>query len=123
MNDEKSTKLDRMIEAALTSQDSEILKETGELGYFALGLKQFSGKLGWVTWLITTLQILMFLIAIWCGINFFNAGDVLAAVKWGISGAVLALMALQMKLSLVPQMQADRVIREIKRLQLMIAAR
>ena len=123
MTDPHESKLDRMIADALTGQDRELLKETQELGYFALGLSQFRGRLGWVTWVIMVLQGVMFLAAVWCGIRFFGAVEVLGALKWGLSCAVLVLTALQLKLSLAPQMQADRVIREVKRLELLIASR
>jgi hypothetical protein len=55
-------------------------------------------------------------------VQFFGASDLLLAVKYGISGAVLLLMSLIMKMSLWLQMQADRVIREVKRLQLLLAS-
>ena len=117
----KSRDLDQMIEEALSSQDRDMLAGTEELGWFALGLGQFSGKLGWVTWVIMIAQIGLFVGGAYCAVQFFAASDALMAVKWGVSGAVLILMAAQLKLSLMPQLQADRVIREIKRLQLMVA--
>lgn len=123
MSDNEMTKLDKMIEAALTGQDKEILTETRELGFFELGLSQFGGRLGWVTWVLMIVQSVMFIAAVWCGYHFYSAVDVLTAVKWGLTAAVLALMATQLKLSLTPQMQADRVLRELKRVELLIASR
>lgn len=114
--------LDTMIKEALSGEDRDILKGTEELGWFALGLKQFSGKLGWVTWVMVVVQTLMFLAGLYFGIKLLNATEVLPAVKNGFGSAVLLLMATQIKLSLMPQMQADRVIREVKRLQLLIAS-
>ena len=114
--------LDTMIKEALSGEDSDILKGTEELGWFALGLKQFSGKLGWVTWVMVVVQTLMFLAGLYFGIKLLNTTEVLPAVKNGFGSAVLLLMATQIKLSLMPQMQADRVIREVKRLQLLIAS-
>ena len=116
-------KLDAMIKEALEAGDRDIWAATEELGWFALGLKQFRGKLGWITWVIMVVQSVMFLAAVWCGVRFFGATDVLLAVKYGISGTVLALSGLSMKLSLMPQIQADRVIRELKRVELMLVAR
>ena len=115
------SKLDRLIEDALKGTDRDILNETEQLGFFELGLSQFSGKLGWVTWLLMIIQTAMFVAAVWCGVEFFSATDVLPALRWGLSAATLALMATQIKLSLTPQMQADRVIRELKRVELMLA--
>lgn len=114
-------KLDRLIEEALSDQDKEILSETRELGWFALGASQFSGKLGWVVWVIMTMQIILFLAAVWAGWNFFAATEVLTALKWGLPAATLAIIATIMKTSLMPQMQADRILRELKRVELMIA--
>ncbi len=116
-------KLDQMIEEALEAEDREIFARTEELGWFTLGLGLFRGKLGWVNWVVMIVQSAMFLAAVWCGVRFFGATDVLVALKYGISGGVLMLAALAMKLSLMPQIQADRVIREVKRVELMLARR
>lgn len=116
-------KLDKLIEQALSDEDRRILEDTRELGFFELGLSQFRGKLGWVTWAITILQTVMFLVSVWFAIRFFAAEDVLMALKWGLPAAVLMLGGFVLKLSLMPQMQADRVLRELKRVELMLAAR
>lgn len=115
------SKLDKMIEDALKGKDSDILSETEELGFIELGLSQFKGKLGWVTWLLMIVQTIMFAIAIWCAVRFFGSPEVLPALKWGLSATTLLVLATQIKLSLTPQMQADRVIREVKRVELMLA--
>ena len=117
------TKLDDLIQEALEDQDKTVLDETKELGYFALGLSQFSGKLGWVTWVIMVVQAALFLVGVYCFVQFFNATEVLSAVKWGISASVLVIVATSLKMSLMPQMQADRVIREVKRLELLLLSR
>ena len=115
------TKLDDLIEEALSVEDRDILDATAEQGWFELGLSQFSGRLGWVTWLIMVLQVTMFLIGFWCAYQFYNSTEMLSALKWGISGAVMMLMGIILKMSLVPQMHADRILRELKRLELIIA--
>ncbi len=110
-----------MIEEALRDQDRAILEATEEQGWFALGLGQFRGKLGWVTWVIMLVQTVLFIAGVWCAVRFFGATDMIPALQWGISGAVLLIMAIQLKLSLMPQMQADRILRELKRVELMLA--
>lgn len=117
------TKLDELIKEALEDQDKAAVSETEELGYFALGLSQFRGKLGWVTWVIMTLQAAMFLAGVYCLVQFYGATEVLSAVKWGISGAILIVVGTSLKMSLMPQLQADRVIREVKRLELLLLTR
>lgn len=116
-------KLDRLIEQALEKEDAQLVGDTAELGYFALGFGLFRGKHAWVTWVVMVVQTVMFAIGVWCAIHFFQASEMLAALKWGISGATILIMGINLKLSLVPQMQADRIIREIKRVELMLASR
>ena len=115
------SKLDRLIEEALSEQDEDMLRETKELGWFALGASQFSGKLGWVSWVIMITQTALFFLAVWTGWHFFAASDVLTALKWGLPSATLMIVASILKTSLMPQMQADRILRELKRVELMIA--
>jgi hypothetical protein len=117
------SKLDDLIEEALSDQDKEILNQTRELGWFALGASQFTGKLGWVFWLMMIVQMTLFLLAIWAGWRFFEATEMLVALKWGLSSATLVIVATILKASLMPQMQADRILRELKRVELMIAHR
>lgn len=115
------SKLDRLIEEALSDEDREMMRETDELGWFALGASQFTGKLGWVSWVLMITQTVLFLLAAWTGWHFFTADDVLTALKWGLSSATLMIVATILKTSLMPQMQADRILRELKRVELMIA--
>ena len=46
---------------------------------------------------------------------------VLSALHWGLPAAVLVLMALIIKLGMMPELQANRLMRELKRLQLQAA--
>lgn len=116
-------KLDQLIEEALRAEDRDILDATREQGWFALGLSQFRGKLGWVTWVIMIVQAAMFIAGVWCAVRFFGTTEVVPALRWGLSGAVLIIVASSLKFSLMPQMQADRVLRELKRVELLIASR
>ena len=45
----------------------------------------------------------------------------MTALRWGIPAGVLLLMSLMIKMGMWPTLQANRVIRELKRLELQIA--
>jgi len=115
--------IDDLIKEALTKQESGIIKSTEEQGFFSLATGLFRGKLGWVSWVIMLVQGVMFVAGVWAAWQFFAAIDVLLALKWGLSAAVLLLMAGMLKFSLMPQIQADRVLRELKRVELLILHR
>lgn len=109
-----TTDLDRRIAQALAGED-EVLPEPG---YFKLAFSVFAGPQGWVSWIIVTLQIALFIGAVWAGWQFYAASEVLLALKWGLSAAVMAIVSLQIKLSLMPVMQANRVLLALRRLEL-----
>lgn len=116
------SKIDEMIREALKCEEKQVLRDDQELSFFALSMRQFKGVNGWVTWVIMIVQTTLFLIGVVCMIRMFVTDDLLPALKWGISGATALILGLQLKLSLVPQMQADRIMREIRRLELRLTA-
>jgi len=116
-------KLDRMIAEALAEEDREIVEATNERGVFAELAAQLSGHNAWIKW-VTYLYITVFAaLFFWAGWQFFAATDALVAVKWGLGAVVAMLVVAVLKIYLLTEVQTDRVIRELKRVQLMLAAR
>ena len=114
--------LDRMIEEALDAEERELLARIGEEpGYFAQAMGLFGGTLGWVSWVIMIVQGAMFIGGVYAALQFFNAGDALEALRWGLPSTVLLIMAGMLKLTLWPSIQTNRVLRELKRVELQIA--
>lgn len=115
-------KLDKMISEALDDEDREILDRIGrEQGYFEQAFSLFKGKGSWANWWIMFWQIVMFLGGIYAAVQFFAAADALQAVRWGLPATVLILAALVTKLSLMPALQANRVIHALKHLEMQVA--
>lgn len=114
--------LDQMIDEALDAEERDLLRSIGdEPGFFAQVFGVFGGATGWVNLILMVVQGALFIAGVWGAWNFFEAADPLTAIRWGLPAAVLLLMALVMKLALWPTIQANRVIRELKRLELQIA--
>jgi len=113
-------KLDRMIADALRDEDRALVEGLEEPGFYALAFSTLRGPQGWVSWVLLCVQSVMFLTAVWAGWHFYAATDPLAALKWGLSAATLAIVATQLKMALVPQMQANRVLLALRRVELMI---
>ncbi|MEZ5752971.1 MAG: DUF6768 family protein [Paracoccaceae bacterium] len=109
--------LDRMIAEALAEdRDASV-----DPGYFPLALSVLKGPSAWANWVLLGVQTAMFVAAVWAGWHFYTATEVLGAVKWGISAATLALMATQLKMALMPALQANRILLELRRLELRLA--
>lgn len=116
--------LDRRIAAALADEPgADPLADPAEPGFYPLAFSLFRGPQGWVAWVLMATQTAMFLAAVWAGWHFYAATEVLAALKWGLSAATLLILATVVKLSMVPQMQANRVILALRRVELRLAAR
>jgi hypothetical protein len=114
--------LDEMIEETLDAEERELLRSIGEEpGFFTQAFGIFGGPAGWVNLLLMVVQGALFIAGVWAAWNFFEAADALSALRWGIPAAVLLLMALIIKMALVPAMQTNRVMRELKLLQLQLA--
>lgn len=114
--------LDQMIDEALDSEERELLRSIGEEpGFFSQAFGLFTGRTAWVNVLLMVVQTIFFVAGVWAAWNFFEAGDALAAVRWGIPAAVLLLTGLIIKMALWPTMETNRVIRELKRIELQLA--
>ena len=116
-------KLDRMIEQALAEEDRAILEETKELGFFTQFTRQMSGPNAWVNWLVTVGIFAYVAVAFWAGWKFYIATEALYAIKWGLLASVSIMAIAMLKLYLFQKMESDRVIRQLKRVELMLAAR
>lgn len=113
--------LDAMISEALDAEDRDLLDQFGqEPGYFSQALGLFGGRLGWVMWMVYIVNIAAAGLAVWAGWHLFTATAPLEAIRWGIAALAAMQVGLFMKGYMGEQMQNNRVIREVKRLELQL---
>jgi hypothetical protein len=113
--------VDRMIEEALRKEESELLARIGEEpGFFGMVSGLFSGRLGWVNMIMIVTQTLAFVAGAWAAWMFFAADDVVTQLRWGLPSAVLLIMSLIIKMSVWPEVHANRLMRELERIELQI---
>jgi len=114
--------IDRMIEEALDGEEQALFRETvREPDFFTQAFGLLGGRNGWVNGLMVVIQAALFVIGLWAGWRFYEAETALSALHWGLPAAVLLLMSLIIKLGMMPELQANRLIRELKRLELQLA--
>jgi hypothetical protein len=114
--------VDRLIEEALGREESEILSRIGDdPGFFERALGLFGAGVGWFVALMMAVQTLLFLAGAWAGWNFFAASDPVTQLRWGLPAAVLLLMSLTIKMGVAPAIHANRIMRELKRIELQLA--
>ncbi len=113
--------LDRKIEEALNEQDRALLDQFPEQGLIGQFKSVFHGSMAWVSvmsMLFGTVLTIAFFYAAW---KFFNVADIDARLLWGGGAWFLATMVAFMKVWFWMRMESNRVLREVKRLELQIA--
>ena len=114
--------LDRLIDEALGDEDREVLRRIGgEPGFFAQAFGIFGGPTGWLNAVLMIVQGVAFVAGIWAALHFFNAEDAVTQLRWGLPAAVLLILSTILKMALLPRMETNLIIRELKRIELQIA--
>lgn len=115
---------DAMIDEALEAEEKALLRRIGEEpGYIDQALGIFSGRNGWVNSVLMAVQALLFVGGVWAAWQFFKADNVLAALHWGLPAVAAVLSAVTIKTALYPVIHTRRLLLELKRLELLIAAK
>jgi len=114
--------LDRMIDEALGQEESELLRRvSGEPGLVERALGMFGDGARWMVAYMMVIQTVLFIAGVWAAWHFFQASEPVAQLRWGLPSAVLLLCSLIIKLAVAPAVYHDRMMRELKRLELQIA--
>ena len=114
--------LDKMIEDALGDEESEVLRGIGgDAGFIERAMGMFGAGLEWTVRFMAFGQAMLFFVGAWAAWKFFQAGDPVLQLRWGLPAAVLLLGSLAVKLALGPPIFHNRVMRELKRIELQIA--
>ncbi len=118
------TDVDKSINAAIKAEERALLQSIGEEPpYMQQLLAIFSGRTGWISILMMVAQTILFIASVWAGWHFFEATEVLPALKWGLSSSVLLLMSLMVKLALWPTIHINRLAERFTRLELLLRDR
>ena len=115
------TDIDREIEKALSAEDKAMLEQFEEFGLIGQFKSVFRGKLAWVSiasMIAGTIINLIFFYAAW---KFFTISEMESRIFWGAIAWFSAIMVAFMKVWFWMRMESNRVIRELKRLELQVA--
>ena len=115
--------VDEILRDASAAEERELLARLPEPGFFDMAFGLFRGRLGWINMVLMLAQGLLFVAGAYAAWRFFAAPDAYTQLRWGLPSVTLLLMSAILKSSLWPSIQADRIIREVKRLELQLADR
>lgn len=114
--------LDKMIEEALGQEETELLRQIeGKPGFVEQAMGMFGAGPEWLVRYLLLAQTLIFFGGAWAAWNFFGADNTVSQLRWGLPAAVLILISLIIKMGVGPVVFHNRVMRELKRIELQIA--
>ena len=115
--------IDDLIKQALSEEESEVLERLSEeQSIFEQLLSNFQGKMKWMSMYIAFMILVFFLLSIYCLIEFLNADEIRLMLLWGAGMGASFLTVGMLKMWQWMQMDKNTLLREIKRLELHIAA-
>ena len=112
---------DQLIEHALSVEDRELLAKHGEPNYLNQAFGLFQGSLGWVAWLTYLTGIVAFAGCAYALWQTWTTTDPLLAVRWGVVAVLLFQCSAMLKAYLGSHMQANRTLRELKRVEVQLS--
>jgi hypothetical protein len=112
--------IDQKIQAALQRDQAADLG--GEPNIAEEALAAFRGHHRWFSTLLVLKTAVIAAGFLWCAVRFCQATDVSAQLRWG--GAAIALMMIiaLIKIWFWMEMQTNRLLREVKRVELMVVS-
>lgn len=114
-------KLDDVIAQALSAEDQALLARHGEPGYLKQVHGMFDGPWNWVMWLVNAAVLLAFVGSVYAFWRMMGSGEVLGAVQWATGAVLLFQITVLGKTFMGSHLQANRMLREIKRVELQLA--
>ena len=118
----RNEEIDEMIKEALSEEEAKFFEEMGEQSMQEMIGELFKGKLRWLNILSMIVQPLLFGVAVYCAVHFFNAEETQMMIKWGAGAFLFMFASSYMKLFQWMQMDKNALLREIKRMELQIVS-
>jgi hypothetical protein len=115
------SKIDDLIGRALSEEDRALLASHAEPGYINQAFGIFRGPMGWVMWVVNIAAGVAFVAGVYAVWHMFAAPEALAAVKWGVASLLLFQVTTMCKTFMGSHMEANRMLRELKRLELQVS--
>jgi len=114
--------IDKKIQAALR-RDPAGDSLTDEPNIAEEVLITFRSRQRWLTSFLIVLNLAAFVGLVFTAIRFYEAPDVTAQLRWGGAAVLFLVMVALMKLWFWLEMHKNRILREVKRVELLLVSR
>ena len=118
----KHEEIDQLIRQALSEEEAKFYDELEEQNLPQMMGGLFQGKMKWITIMTMVIMLFLFAGAVYCGVRFFQTEDLKEMIVWGAGSFLLMFAVSFLKLFHWMQMDKNAIMREIKRMELQMAA-
>ena len=114
--------LDDQLREALRKEDAELLARLDQdPGIFVVVRAGFRGRTAWWVYVVSVVQVVAFVLAVWTAVRFAGAPDVDARVFWGVCTMLAWVSVSMLKLMVWSHVERSMLRRELKRVELQVA--
>ncbi len=117
-----TNKIESLIQQKLNNEDFNLYLELEEKGVYGQVLDLFKGKLRWLLILMMMISIAFLGILIYSVNNFLEATEIVSLIKWAAASFICIIFLIMIKIFSWLQMNKNTLIKQIKRLELLIIA-
>lgn len=114
--------IDQLIKESLTREEAEFYDSLDEQNLLEMVGGLFNSKNRWLIILMNIMQVISFILFVYCLVQFFNTEVTNELIKWGAGGFVFLFMSSYLKLFSWMQMDKNALLREMKRLELQVSS-
>ena len=118
----KMEEIDDLIKETLTKEEAEFYDSLDEQNLFEMVGGLFNTKNRWLIILMNIVQVISFVLFIYCLVQFFDTDETNELIKWGAGGFVFLMMSTFLKLFSWMQIDKNAILREMKRLELQVSS-
>lgn len=119
--DKNKEKIDELIKEALSNEEAKFYDELGEQTLLEKLGGVHKGKTGWLATMMTIAHVLIFVLFVFCAIQFFDAEETNELIKWASAGFLCMIFMGMMKLYIWMQIDKNDILRELKRMEMQVA--
>jgi len=120
--DKNKEKIDELIKKSLNDEEARFYDQLEEPNLIGKLEGVFKGKLGWLALLMNIIHLALFVLFIYCLVQVFDTDDTNMLIKWASAGFLCMIAMGMLKLFIWMQMDKNDILRELKRLELQLAA-
>ncbi len=114
--------IDKLIKETLSQEEAKFYDELEQQTIFEMVIGLFQGKNKWVMFLMNFMTLIFFGMFVYCVVQFFNTTEINELIKWGIGGLIFLFGVSMIKIFAWMQMDKNAILRELKRLELLITS-